>query len=104
MGRAPRPPWQRARTAALVGAPLLTAALLVLARAAPPLGAGGRDATLHSRKLLQGGAADLGFSIAQPDPVADFGVPATIGLSLGVVGTVLLSGLSECCHAGMVLR
>jgi len=37
----------------------------------------------------------MGFSLEQPNPIVEFGVSATIGLSIGVVITVLLSGLSK---------
>ena len=36
------------------------------------------------------------FTFSQPDPISEFGVPATVGLSVGVVLTVCISGLSEC--------
>lgn len=35
------------------------------------------------------------FTFTQPDPIAEFGLPATVGLSLGVCATVCLSGASE---------
>lgn len=38
-------------------------------------------------------AAD--FTLSNPDPLSEFGLGATVGLSCGVVATVLLSGLSE---------
>jgi hypothetical protein len=42
------------------------------------------------------GRALLGdFTFTQPDPIKEFGVPVTVGLSIGVVVTVVLSGLSE---------
>jgi hypothetical protein len=42
------------------------------------------------RRLLSGD-----FTFEQPDPIAVFGLPATVGLSIGVVATVIVSGLSE---------
>ncbi|GBF96396.1 hypothetical protein Rsub_09195 [Raphidocelis subcapitata] len=55
---------------------------------------------------LDGGAAGRAllaeFTFTQPDPIAEFGVPATVGLSLGVVATVLVSGLMSGLTLGLL--
>ncbi|KAI8463504.1 MAG: hypothetical protein J3K34DRAFT_462412 [Monoraphidium minutum] len=45
-------------------------------------------------------AAD--FTLTQPDPIADFGLPATVGLSIGVVCTVILSGMMSGLTLGLL--
>lgn len=111
-----KPPWQRTCSSGGVrgrgGAPLLAAlslalsccALLLLGALRGGAAAAADAASLlpsrnPARKLL---AKDLGFSFDQPDPIAEFGGGATIGLSLGVAATVCVSGLMSGLTLGLL--